>query len=329
MFAWGFRIGCLVGLLGLAGGPAAANDSQAAFGLGGLTLVHSADIRMDSEVLSISEERITVDYVFTNASSRDVDTLVAFPLPDVDNGIEVFTPDYVNELDFRTVIDGQPAALELVQIARFGGRDITARLQRLGVPPMPVGTFDAAINALDPATRQAMIAEGLIEEYGSDGKQTLWAAHWTTATSVTRRQIFPAGRSVSVSHSYKPFTGGSVGGRLEPDNRKTREFAEARTKYCIDDAFIQGFDRKRAAAAKTGSYHGETWISYVLTSGANWKGPIGQFRMIVDKGHPDALISYCATGVRKTGPTRFEVAYQNYVPRQDIHILIVKFHQDP
>lgn len=80
-----------------------------------------------------------------------------------------------------------------------------------------------------------MWAEGLIEDDGSVGTEKSWTANWTTTTTVTRRQVFPAGRSIAVSHSYKPFVGGSVGGRLDPQYRKEAEFAEARRQYCIDD----------------------------------------------------------------------------------------------
>lgn len=76
-----------VSVLAAGVGAAVANDSQAALGIGGLALVKSADIRMDSEELFISEGRVTVDYVFTNTSGQDIDTLVAFPLPDIENGV--------------------------------------------------------------------------------------------------------------------------------------------------------------------------------------------------------------------------------------------------
>lgn len=302
-----------------------ANDSTAAFGIGGLTLAKSGDIRMDSEVLRISRDRISVDYRFTNTSAKDVDTIVAFPLPDVENGTERPAWDFRGELGFQTTIDGAPVGYEIVQTACFEGRDITARLQAAGLPIMPVhDVFDPAVNRLPADVRKGLIGDRLIAEDGTDGKQTLWAAFWTVSTSVTRRQVFPAGKTVAVSHSYKPFTGGSVGGRFDRVYRKEADFAKIRAEYCIEDSFVAGLD-KRLKAAGTNAAYSEVWISYVLTSGANWKGPIGDFRMTIDKGSPDALVSFCADGVKKIAPTVFEVAKKDFTPKRDVQVLIIDF----
>ncbi|KAF2991606.1 DUF4424 domain-containing protein [Methylocystis sp. MJC1] len=63
--------------------PSHANDTQAEIALGGLTLKHSDSIRMDSEDLYVSRDRVRVTYRFTNTSDQPIETLVAFPLPDI------------------------------------------------------------------------------------------------------------------------------------------------------------------------------------------------------------------------------------------------------
>ena len=69
----------------------------------------------------------------------------------------------------------------------------------------------------------------------------------------------------------------------------------------------------------------ETWLGYVLSSGAYWKGPIGDFRLVVDKGSTDNLVSFCMDGVKKISPTRFEVRKANFEPQRDLKILIANF----
>src|SRR6202000_3473139 len=64
--------------------PAAADDSSAALGAGGLVLVKQADIRMAKEDLYISPKEVRVRYEFANDGAKDVDTVVAFPMPDID-----------------------------------------------------------------------------------------------------------------------------------------------------------------------------------------------------------------------------------------------------
>ena len=75
--------GALAMLCAAAAAPAHANDSVAQTALGGLTLTRSNSISMDSEDLYISRDHVRVRYRFTNRSDRPIDTLVAFPLPDI------------------------------------------------------------------------------------------------------------------------------------------------------------------------------------------------------------------------------------------------------
>jgi hypothetical protein len=192
---------------------------------------------------------------------------------------------------------------------------------------MPVvEPFEAAIKAVSPADIAALAKDGLIENIG-DEKQPDWQAKWTIKTTVTRRQLFPAGRAIRVEHSYVPMAGGSVGGGLNREYRREADFADKRRTYCIDDDFLRAFDG-RMARAKNNYAYGETWLSYVLKTGANWAGPIRDFRLVVDKGTADNLVSFCAKGVKKIGPTTFEVRHTDFVPTQDLNILIVEFHRD-
>ena len=82
--------------------------------LGGLTFTKSDAISMDSEDLYISRDRVRVKYRFTNTAAP-IDTLVAFPLPDIPPGTEgdetTFWGAPVSGLKFKTSIDGQPLAL--------------------------------------------------------------------------------------------------------------------------------------------------------------------------------------------------------------------------
>ncbi|MBV5266533.1 DUF4424 family protein [Pinisolibacter aquiterrae] len=316
----------LASALAVAAVPADANDSMAETAIGGLTLTKSADVVMESEDLFVSEEKVTVDYVFTNTSSKDLETLVAFPLPDVVNGPEdVHRPDFAKELEFKTTIDGRPAELTLVQAALVNGTDVTAQVRAAGLPLSMDPEFEAKVKALAPDVRNGLVAAGALKNDGDDANP-YWNAHWTTKTTVTRTQVFPAGKSIRVSHAYKPFVGGSVGSILKPDLRNqpdlAKEVAAYRAKFCIDDAFVKGFDAARGKDED--ALQSDLWIGYVLTSGANWSGPIRHFRLVVDKGDPKNLVSFCATGVKKIAPTRFEVVYENFTPKQDLDVLIVR-----
>ena len=68
----------------------------------------------------------------------------------------------------------------------------------------------------------------------------------------------------------------------------------------------------------------EERIAYILKTGANWKGPIRDFRLVVDKGDAKNLVSFCAEGVKKIGPTQFEVRKRDFTPKDDLNILVLK-----
>ena len=67
----------------------------------------------------------------------------------------------------------------------------------------------------------------------------------------------------------------------------------------------------------------ERRISYILKTGANWSGPIKDFRLVIDKGKPDRLVSFCLDNVKKISPTAFEVRLKDYTPDRDLKILLI------
>jgi hypothetical protein len=150
-------------------------------------------------------------------------------------------------------------------------------------------------------------------------------AAWTVKRTYHWTQLFPAGRDLAIEHNYAPGTGGSVGTPLTmPGFRGDAEGKAYIARYCADAAFLAGVDRFARAAGGGDAALPEMRVQYVLKTGANWRAPIGSFRLVVDKVAPGNLISFCADGVRKISPTQFEVRHQNWRPDRDLDILIVK-----
>jgi hypothetical protein len=313
--------------------PALANDSEAEIAVGGLALKETDSISLDSEDLYISKEEVKVAYTFTNTTDRDVDTLVAFPLPDqvYDESGEGYLYDMKKNLAFETRVNGLPVSYDVVEQAFAQGSDVTVQITGIGLPLNSSDdpqAFDRAVKALAETVREDLLAEGLVANQGS-ADDPFFVPAWNLRTSITRRQVFPAHRTVTVEHRYRPLTGGSVGGNLDAAYRG-KDWGKAHgRKFCIEDGWYAAFDRalaKRATNAVRAPYT-ELWIGYVLTSGANWQGPIKDFRLVVDKGKPDHLVSFCASGVKKISPTRFEVRQKNFEPKDDLNILIVEWHE--
>jgi Domain of unknown function (DUF4424) len=309
--------------------PARANDSEAAVNLGGIELVQNRDISMDSEDLFISKDEVRVRYRYTNHSKRDLELTVSFPLPPMKANDEAIygdraVPDFTR-FEFHTTVDGKPVKFQLVKRAEIKGRDVTQRLAQLGWPLEWItgsGDEPGFVKKLAPAEKRARVAEGLLR-VAPNGEHF---PTWDVYTHVTRKQVFPVGKTVEVTHRYAPMIGGSVAGSLLPELRK--EFPGNIRQYCIDQAFLAAFDKKVAVQRKNPDApmpYSETWIGYVLSSGRNWRGPIKQFRLVVDKGKPENLVSFCMSGVKKISPTQFEVRRTNFEPKGDLQILIVEW----
>jgi hypothetical protein len=325
--------GLAVGLTAIAG-AASGNDSTAELAAGGLVLTKSPAIEMKSEDLFISAKQVQVRYRFANTSKADVTVTVAFPMPDittqgVDDTISIPTQDPKNILGFATLVDGKPVAAQVEQKAVKDGVDRTAYLTSLGIPLAPhLESTNAVLDRLPQATRDALVAKHLaiIDEYGTDADKPLqkhWEATWTLKTTYYWRQTFPAGREIAVEHSYTPSVGESAGTAWgSPDFRKEADYPKRRAHYCVDDGFLATVEKSKKPGEQYASLT-EQRIEYILSSGANWKAPIGDFRMVVDKGDPANIVSFCGAGVRKIAPTQFEVRHTNFTPTGDVSILIL------
>lgn len=314
--------------------PALANDSEAEIGMGGIVVLkQSRHIVMESEDLLLSEALVRVSYRFRNPTARDIETTVAFPLPRQPRGMMARHYDEDRAQDwsgfgFATRIDGAPVRMRMIERAMIGDRDVTDRVNALGLPLFWPAEL-SRIEALDDERRAALLAEGLLTNRDPAWPDTLVPA-WDLATFFVRDQVFPANSTVTVEHEYVPMTGGSVGGALYPSVRKESPeiLADYRRRYCVDQSFLAGVDRRLAAIKPgTSSHMSETWLGYVLSSGANWNGPIRDFRLVVDKGEPDNLVSFCMDGVTKISPTRFEVRKRDFTPKGDLAVLIAKYHR--
>ena len=311
---------------------AAANDSTAELAAGGLVLTKTADIEMRSEDLFVSAKEIRVTYHFFNRSAQDRTATVAFPMPDVtldfiDGMTAVPHPGTENFLDFSTKADGKPVATQ-VEVKAFGNDvDQTALLRRLGVPLYPDIDYDGLTDL--PKTQQdELIKLGLADVNEFDAGKG-WEHHvvptWTVKTTYHFQQTFPAGREVVIEHRYTPATGSSVGSVIGSSYAAgTEDYTADLKTYCIDQGFLAAVKRAQAKAGKDGMPFSEQRVSYILKTGANWAAPIKDFRLVVDKGDAQNLVSFCGDGLKKISPTRFEMRKADFTPTADLDVLILR-----
>jgi uncharacterized protein DUF4424 len=322
-------------LMAAAAPAARANDTTAQLATGGLLFVTNDDIEMRSEKLFISAEQVRVTYDFFNKSDKDVTVLVAFPLPEIrisgqDDNIAVPTDDPVNTFAFATAIDGNPVKTQVEQRVTAVGIDRTQYLRALGIPLDPhLAATGTALDAL-PRDKWAELVElglGEIVEYDNTGggmKKHL-EARWGLATTYYWKQTFAARKPTIIQHQYKPSVGGSAQTSLGSPTQATQSwYGDYMKKYCIDPAFMTTIQNlRKASKSEFGPPYSEQRIDYILKTGANWSGPIRNFELVVDKGSPDSLVSFCGKGIKKISATQFQMQQTDFSPEGNLSVLIL------
>jgi hypothetical protein len=315
--------------------PALANDTTAELATGGLRFMQNDNVEMRAEDLSISTKQIDVHYRFFNKSASDVTVLVAFPMPDVtidqpDQNISVPTEDPVNLLGFTTTVNGKPVKTEVEQHVFAVGIDRTQLLKSLGIPLAPhLASTNQALDRLPRDKWDELVRVGLaeIETYDvGKGAMPHLSARWSLRTTFYWEQTFPAKAETVIEHRYRPSVGGSVQTAIgAPSSAKESWLQDYKNKYCLDAEFFATIERlRKAAKSEFGPPYAEERVEYILRTGANWSGPIGRFRLTVDKGDASSLVSFCGMGVKKTSETKFEMTKTDFTPDGDLGVLFLK-----
>jgi uncharacterized protein DUF4424 len=134
---------------------------------------------------------------------------------------------------------------------------------------------------------------------GGVGTKTI-THHW--------EQTFPAQKLVTIAHEYTPVAGGFFTGS---DDAFKGEMAE---RYCVGPKLMDAIVTSQQFI----------WaVHYILKTGANWKGPIGKFKLTIVKETPRDKVSVCLPDTRRVSPTTFEVTRSDFVPDKDLKILFI------
>jgi hypothetical protein len=293
-------------------GPAVADDGAAVLAAGGIVFTRDTPVQMLSEDLYVSPAKVRVRFEFFNPAKRDVATVVAFPLPDLDNA-ELGPPatlgttkyDPVNFVGFRVKVNGQPRAFATEQRAFLKDRDITGLLKAVGMPVNVTnqGGRQAREHALErPAQRAQLVAAGAIED-------DTGFPNWTTRTRFYWAQVFPAETTVVIEHEYQPVTGNWSASR---DLFDSPELAK---QYCA-----------KPEIAHAPTLNGPAFqTQYILSTAKTWSGPIRRFHLTLDKLKPGNVLSLCWDGaLKKSGATTFTFDARDYVPTRDIDMVVLE-----
>ena len=193
---------------------------------------------------------------------------------------------------------------------------------------LPIGAQQTRLTDLPQATRDKLIGQGLLLQNGNDDRgRPLYEGAWTVKTAAVRQQTFASDRPVMVEHRYHTSLGVSFDTVLRKGLRQNKamaaEIERYRKDYCVSDSFLASVDKLAGSGEANSAKLQERRISYVLKTGANWAGPIKDFRLTVDKQKADRLVSFCADHIKAISPTVVEFTAKDFTPDKDLKILIV------
>lgn len=319
----GFR-SALLALLSVAV-PLCANDYTAEVANGGLRARHETRVAMKTEKLFIREDRIRVEYEYLNETDQDVETEIAFPWPRYEWSPSEQTYD-PSMLQFSVEADGRIVPHQtLIHAFNPKGQDITDALSRLGLNIPLFGKMDGdpkkgerfQVPSLPFQDRKRLMDIGAIDSTDDDCQPT-WSVeithHWT--------QRFPAHQIVRIVHEYKPICGGASTMDLAS---LSHPGSDTRDPGCPDATLQAMVERRNTAfrrqegAAFLGD-PGWTWVRYILTTANTWKGPIGDFTLVVER-KPGELVNFCWDGpVEKIGPNTFRATAKTFRPTKELTV---------
>jgi Domain of unknown function (DUF4424) len=312
-----------VGLM--TGSSLRADDGAASIAAGGVILMkREPRIVMAKEVLSISSERVLVDYDFRNDSNEDITTEVAFPIPGYTLDADSFaTPKLQGFDDFKLWVAGEPAKFITETRAFVGKRDITALLLSMKVDASSMGHFDWPANGdptvpdidrLTASQKKRLLSAGAMDDL------PLWRVekkyHWT--------QTFPAHSTIHIRHQYTPVLGNSntIGNpAIYQGKHATPEYTES----CPNPALRNTLSRLWTKQHRDeGSPLSISYVSFILTTANTWKTPIEDFTLIVERPHEPkekAYVSFCWDGpVTQVDADHFSAHVAGLVPKKELMI---------
>ena len=276
-----------------------ANDSSIGDDNGTITFKSQPNISMDKEALLISEKNIQVDYVFTNTSQKDLTVSIAFPMPPMYFGYS----DHGEITDFKLWVDGEPIKTQRKLVILLDGKiDISKQVAGYGWTERELTYFLSDHESPPPKGKKALPREWFSNEE---------EPRFTLNEYFIWQQNFPAGKPVSIKHSYSPSISTGV---PQPASYLIQDYAKL---TCLDKG-AQLEMKKRARE------YGLSWayVSYILMTANNWQGAIKDFKLTVKKQDAKDMVSLCFDGeLKKTDPKTFEFHQQNFKPTHDLSLL--------
>lgn len=275
-----------------------------------------AGVSVASEEIRISISAVRLTYIFRSSRRQTVHfrfTMPAMPVDASPDAIGTAEGDSVagliadrqpiNYLQLAVRIDNRLLAPIGHGRALLDGKDVTRPLLDAGVPLLYDLYSEAPWSKLAPDMRAMLEARGLLQ---------LNAAQWSYQASFEwDGQLEPGETRLEVRYVPIPRYWSDITLNNFPEMAIGGSATRA---YCIDEAV------RRAFLSGRHPYDLYT-VTHLAAPSARQRGPVGRYRLVVDKPHGSDLVAFCPIAARKTAPTHFEWTATNYIPGGETGVL--------
>ena len=304
--------------------PIHADDSTASTAAGGIQLRREAGISMDKERLTITPDKVSVEFWFRNVTDKSITTEVAFPVPPYEFAFD--DPGGPRDFaDFKLWVDGFPTPYQIDAHAKLKEKDYTNLLRKLGIDIATFGKFNwkndppngsPQIAKLSTSDRTSLLQLGLLDNADNGFPQ------WSVVKMYYWRQTFPVAGTVHIRHLYRPVRGFQA---FAPD-----EIRKRLPGTCLSQGLFQELRAEAVAEERqtpsSGEYIYSAWVNYVLTTANTWKTPIKDFQLVVDgstasKDMSYPYVSFCWDGpIEKVSPSHWVARRKDFIPQHELAV---------
>jgi hypothetical protein len=322
-----------------------SNDGIAGFKGGKIELNFNSNIAVSikSEILKVSQTKVDVDYIFYNDSMKDEEILIAFPFPEID--CSDFRFDLNNE--FGATINGIPASLNEEITITSKGKDITDQVKKLGLKLCRDESFELEmianikVNITNPEKFKFSDScdeviyysndKNILDKYiqvcklgysgdvdGSGGIGFPWGPNWNLSKKTYFKVNFPSMKETRIQHSYVPWTGsGSYG----PKGLGYKKYQKIR-KLPVWSIGVHEINKNplRYEMEISGDRYS---VEYILKTAKTWKGPIKNFKLIIDRGNGIGVSNYIKD--YKLEEDNLVWTAENFIPKEDLVVSFSKY----
>jgi hypothetical protein len=285
---------------------ASANDSAAEISASGIQFKEEKNISIEKEELYISWQNIEVSYVFRNHSDKDITVDIAFPVPEYTSDDAQRGMPFDN---FVVEVNGQKLKYNTEIRALIDKKDYSNVLKQMGISIRDFGGYSHPLyknfyELLSEKNKITLLQLGLVNSDGLPMWNVSIKYHWT--------QTFPADKTTAIRHTYMPWWGYTMVDHSCIDDKSS---------YLYKDACISDETKKWMKQTLTNTRPiSVTIVGYILNTAKNWRTPIKDFHLKIEK-NAKAKLGLCFDHkLTKISETIYETHIKNFIPKRNLKV---------